>query len=93
MGVPRTPIRIRLKPELASGQRCKVTIENHRESAFPIGELIGELRRIQNPEHGFDASTPVHLVAGDEVDWDHVVNAYNAALAAGYEQILFVGSP
>ena len=28
-------------------------------------------------------------MAGDNVRWDHVVNAYNAALAARYEKVYF----
>ena len=92
-GVPRTPIRIRLVPDAAAPHTCSVTVDGHRPGPFPIRELAAELKRIQDPELGFDAGTPVHLLAGDDVDWDHVVNAYNAALAAGYERILFVASP
>jgi hypothetical protein len=34
----------------------------------------------------------VHLLADDDIPWEHVVNAYNAALAAEYEKIFFAGS-
>ncbi len=51
------------------------------------------MARIRDGETGFDADTPIHLLPGDNVAWDHVVNAYNAGYAAGYDEIYFVGSP
>jgi len=91
--MPFSPIQIHIKPSPGAPQECQVTIDKYHESPFPIAELAAELRRIQQPENGVAASTPVHLLAGDEIDWDHVVSAYNAALAAGYERILFYPSP
>ena len=91
--IPRTPIRIRFVADTASPGECLVSIDRSGESPMPIGKLTVALQTIQNPEHGFDTHTPVHLLAAGDVAWDHVVNAYNAALAARYERVFFGGSP
>jgi len=31
-------------------------------------------------------------MAGDDIRWDHVVNAYNAAMAARYQKVYFAAS-
>jgi biopolymer transport protein ExbD len=87
--IPRTPIRIRFVADTASPDDCRVKVERFSESAIPIRNLAAELKRIQEDEPGFDSSTPVHLLAGDDIRWDHVVNAYNAALSAEYEKVFF----
>ena len=91
--IPRTPIRIRFVADAAWPGECLVSIDRSGEPPMPIGELTPALKAIQSPEHGFDTHTPVHLLAAGDVAWDHVVNAYNAALAARYEKIFFGGSP
>ena len=55
-----------------------------------FGRLSAALKEIRDADVGFSTDTPVHLLAGDDVAWDHVVNAYNGTLAAGYEKIFFV---
>lgn len=90
--VPRTPIRVRLNADPAAPGACRVTIDRFSESPLPMSSLRATLDNIRK-EPGFDGQTPVHLLAGDDVAWDHVVNAYNAALAARYEQIFFAGAP
>lgn len=90
--IPRTPIRIRFVVDQASPETCQVTIDKFHESPIAIESLADELTKLQNEVPGFDADTPVHLLAGEEVRWDHVVNAYNAALAAQYEKVFFAGS-
>ncbi len=86
--IPRTPIRLQFVTTAAAPDKCSVTIERFNEWPMPLADLEGALRRIQQ-QPGFDANTPVHLMAGDNVRWDHVVNAYNAALAARYEKVYF----
>lgn len=90
--IPRTPIRIRFQSDDGSRIRCTVTIDDFTDSPLEIGLLAGRLRQIRQQVPGFDANTPVHLLAGDDIAWDHVVNAYNAALAAEYVKIFFAGS-
>jgi len=95
--IPRTPIRIRFVADDLVPDRCRVRIERFGDgTAIPISELAAALAAVCDPERGlagFDTDTPVHLLAGDHVRWDHVVNAYNAALAARYEKVFFAGSP
>ncbi len=91
--LPRTPVRVRLAADPASPADCRVTIDRFNESPMPFRALGPALRRIRLQEPGFDHLTPVHLIADDDVAWDHVVNAYNAALAAEYERIFFAGAP
>jgi len=90
--IPRTPIRIRFVADFTAPGRFRVTIDRFGESPLAIGSLAGALADIRDHQPGFDTNTPVHLLAGDEVSWDDVVNAYNAALAARYERIFFAGS-
>lgn len=91
--IPRTPIRVRLVPDPAAPAACRATIDRFHETPIALDLLVPALRQIREGGAGFDRNTPVHLLAADDVAWDHVVNAYNAALAAEYEKIYFAGSP
>lgn len=90
--IPRTPIRIRLQPAGANGAGCRATIDHFRETPLEVRSLASALEQIRTNEAGFDSQTPVYLLAGDSVAWDHVVNAYNAAMSAQYERIFFAGA-
>jgi len=90
--VPRTPIRIRLLADPKTPMTCHVSIDRFHEAPMEFATLAGTLRHIRDNTPGFDSDTPVYLLAGDDVIWDHVVNAYNAAMTAQYEKILFAGS-
>ncbi len=89
--IPRTPIRVRFVAQPNQPDRCNVTIERFNEAPLPLAELGPSLRKIQE-QPGFDVDTPVHLMAGNDIRWDHVVNAYNAALAAGYAKVYFAAT-
>lgn len=89
--IPRAPIRVRLHADQSGPEQCRVTIDGFQPSPIPIRRLAGALEAIRNAEHGFDARTPVHLLAGNDIAWDHVVNAYNAAIAAQFERVFFGG--
>jgi len=88
MEIPRTPIRVRFLAPPNQPDQCSVTIERFDETPIPMSELANALKKTQQ-QPGFDADTPVHLMADNDVRWDHVVNAYNAALAAGYGKVYF----
>ncbi len=88
MEIPRTPIRVRFVAQPNQPDQCSVTIERFNETPLPLADLGRSLHKIQE-QPGFDADTPVHLMADNDVRWDHVVNAYNAALAAGYGKVYF----
>ncbi|NLX14616.1 MAG: hypothetical protein GXY44_13320 [Phycisphaerales bacterium] len=90
--IPQTPIRVRFVADSADPDQCLVSVDRFNEEPLAIltlAENLGKIKQIP----GFVARTPVHLMAGEDILWDHVVNAYNAALAAGYEKIYFADSP
>jgi biopolymer transport protein ExbD len=87
--IPHTPIRIRFQAADSIENGCSVTIDNFHEKPLEIAQLAELLTNIKDRTPGYTATTPVHLLADDRIRWDHVVNAYNAALAAGYEQVFF----
>ncbi len=91
--IPRAPIRIRLTADASDPAKCGVTIDRFQESSLNLKDLPSKLRAIRDAGIGFDRQTPVHLLARDDVVWDHVVNAYNAAMAAEFEKVYFAGSP
>jgi biopolymer transport protein ExbD len=91
--LPRTPLRIRMTADPADAANCLVTIDHFKESPFKLAELGPALRAISRSGAGFDRETPVHLLARDDVAWDHVVNAYNAAMTAEFAKIYFAGTP
>jgi len=90
--VPRTPIRIRLLADAASPGKCQAVIDGLEPTPMEMSALPAALTRIRTMEGFNDSRVPVYLLAGDEVAWDHVVNAYNAAMAAQYERIFFAGA-
>ena len=94
MEIPRTPLRVRFLWDAAAPDGCRVTIDRLREDRLAIATLAATLADVRRNQPGFDdADTPVHLLAGDDVPWDHVANAYNAGLAAGYQRIYFIDTP
>ncbi len=93
LAVPRMPLRIRLTPDLSGPAGCRITIDRFYENGVALKELPDALRAIRNGGNGFDGNTPVHLLARDDVSWDYVVNAYNAAMTAEFSKIYFAGSP
>jgi biopolymer transport protein ExbD len=90
--IPRTPLRIHLLPDSGSPTRCRAVVEQLSDTPVEMAALPATLTRIRQTVPGFDdAKVPVYLIAGDDVAWDHVVNAYNAAMVAHYERIFFAG--
>jgi len=84
--LPITPIVVRLEP--SDGAGCRIRIDNFAAAPTSFTELSDVLAQIKgNP--GFGGDTPVVLMAGQDVAWDHVVNAWNAAVRAGYREIRF----
>lgn len=90
--VPRTPLRIRIEMDAVDDRTCRYRIDKLAEAPAPMRELPQRLASIREKEPGFDTDTPVYLYADDSILWDHVVNAYNAAMSAGYDKIYFAGA-
>ncbi len=86
--LPISPIIVRLTPLDGAGSGCRIRIDSFATEPATFGELALTLRQIQeNP--GFDQTTPVVLVADDDLEWDHVVGAWNAAVRASCTNIHF----
>lgn len=89
--VPREPVRLYLSGDPADTKGCLVRIDDKSSAPVARAELVRRLGGLlQQP--GYDSRTPVYLLADDNVSWDHVVNAYNAALSASFQRIFFAGS-
>lgn len=88
VALPISPIVVRLSRTGPGADEYAIRIDHFDNVPGSAVELTETLRRIQG-EPGFDAETPVVIVAQDDVPWDHVVGCWNAAVAAGYKQIAF----
>ena len=91
VALPLSPIVVRL--ETSGGGEDDYTISIDKVATRPANdtELVDVLLRLQQ-QPGFDADTPVVIIAQSEVRWDHVVACWNAALRAGCKRIAF-GEP
>ena len=75
--LPVSPIRIRLTQIADGPSDYEIRIDNLRRSPNTFVELTAVLEGlIEKP--GFDRDTPVILIPGSDVEWDHVVNCFNA---------------
>jgi len=92
--IPLVPIRILLEPaerdarpiiRVSSTLRSDVTALRVLSGFDELYQHLAALR--QQP--GVTEQTPVILAVRKNTNWDQVVDAYNAALRAKYEQIVF----
>jgi len=88
VALPFSPIVIRLKQTGGGDRDFEVSVDRVGQEIGDIEELPALLRQLRD-KPGFDATTPVVIVADDNVRWDHVVSCWNAALRAGCENIAF----
>ena len=91
LALPLSPIVVRVSQTGAGHDDFIIRIEQFQRTPGSFGELTDTLRSIHQLP-AFDQETPVVIVAGDDVRWDHVVGCWNAALRAGCERIAF-GEP
>jgi len=75
------------------GDAVLIELAGQRAALADFAELHHALRRLQhrpdNPHGAFDATSPVILQPDATVPWGHTVNAFNAAVRAGYKDIRF----
>lgn len=86
--LPLTPIVVRLRMSDDAPDTLLLSVHGEEDPPRTFAQLTTVLRRFQT-RPGFDRDTPVVLVAADDVLWDHVVAAWNAALNAGCTRIAF----
>jgi len=93
LAVPVVPIRVLLQ---AREDRTRIFVSCSASGAassqaVPVADyeqLYGQLVQLQGGA-GFDRDTPVVLASQDGVDWQDVMQAYNAAIRAGFKKIVF----
>ncbi len=86
--LPISPIVIRLTQQGLGHDDFVIRIDRFEHAPQDLEALPAFLRQIQQ-QPGFDKQTPVVIVAGNEVRWDHVVGCWNAALRAGCTRVAF----
>jgi len=86
--LPETPVVIRLRPGDARNEGVNVSVDRFPGAPATLAGLPGFLDQVHR-QPGFDAQTPVIIVAENEVLWDYVVGCWNAALRAGCKNIAF----
>ena len=82
---PRRPIKIALTPLGAGGYRLSVADGRHAPRSFSeLGDLLEQWRGGLYPQ-----DHPIVIKPHHGVRWTHVVNAFNAAVRAGYDNVTF----
>jgi len=89
---PERPIRIRLSP-LALPTEYRIELVGFASSPRDFRELAETLSGIQfnkkNPSGSFKPDNQVIIEPTARVRWQHVVNAFNAAIKARYTNVAF----
>lgn len=89
VSLPVTPIVVRLRAVGPTDEDCTIALDAFpHETPAGFHQLADTLRAIQQ-KPGFDVETPIVIAAETVVRWDHVVNAWNAALRAECKNIAF----
>lgn len=88
--LPLSPIVIRLARGGADLAGVVISLDNFAARPADFRALAETLRGIHG-QPGFDADTPVVIVAAPDVPWEQVVGAWNGALNAGCRRVAFGG--
>lgn len=88
VSLPLSPIVVRVRQDGPRVEDYLIHIDHFERVPGNFTELADMLRALQR-EPGFDEHTPVVIVPDGSVAWDHVVNAWNAALRAGARTVVF----
>lgn len=88
IALPLTPLVLRVHAAPQSTAGYSVSVDRFDDAPSDVANLPQFLTGILD-EAGFDAQTPLILVADDVVLWDHVVGTWNTALRAGWKNIAF----
>ena len=91
---PAKPLKIAVSSAGAIGTGYRVHIEGYGERPNSFAELGDTLIQLQNdPSRGlvgyYKPDDPVIIKPGGSVRWQHVVNAFNAAVRARYTNVNF----
>ncbi|MBN1344987.1 MAG: biopolymer transporter ExbD [Phycisphaerae bacterium] len=86
--LPTTPIRVILRQYGSGEHDYTIQIEQRAERPNDFRELAEALEALRESP-AFSADSQVIIVADGNVRWDHLVNAFNAALVARFKNISF----
>lgn len=89
---PEIPLRVQVSSVGETGYR--LDLDGHPTRPVSFGDLINMLSQLQDKpaagRHGLYADDNLVVIApGNQVRWQHVVNAYNASRKAGYSKVTF----
>jgi len=88
IALPISPIVVHLTHATGGPLDYAIRIDNFVNTPTTFNELAVFLKEVQgNP--GFGTDTPVVIQVEPDMQWDHVVSCWNAAVRAEFEQISF----
>lgn len=88
IALPITPIVVHLTHATDGPLDYAIRIDSFVNAPTTFNELAAFLKDIQgNP--GFGKDTPVVIRIQPDIEWDHVVSCWNAAVRAEFDQISF----
>jgi len=88
--LPIKPIIIGLESASAEDP-CAITLQPANQRVPDFAQLFAMLVQLSG-RPGFDVDTPVVIRGEPDTAWQHVVNAWNAAVRAGYTKVAIAGS-
>ncbi len=84
------PLRVSISTAGAQGDGYRLDIDRAATAPRTFGELAQTLEKMHVRRGGYlPADTQIILAPANAVRWQHVVNAFNAALRARYTNIAF----
>lgn len=86
--LPTSPIRVLLRQYGSGDKDYTIRIEQRAQQPSDFGDLSGVLAALRESP-AFNRDSQVIVVADGNVRWDHLVNAFNAALVAEFKNISF----
>ena len=88
---PATPLRVYVHEDADGGYRIRVVgLENQPQTFTELASVLEGLKRNTEQSQGQYASDdPLIIQPVGDVPWGHVVNAFNAAVKARFENVQF----
>ena len=94
LAIPVPPVRVNVTSHGASGTGYRLEVESAVTAPRSFGELATMLRKLQTRSGGFvPPDARIVIAPTGAVQWQHVVNAFNATVRAGYTNIAFAQAP
>jgi biopolymer transport protein ExbD len=85
-----TELPLTIQLESAGDNAYRLSIQGFHESPADFAGLADQLKKLQTANGGpYADTTQVVIKPTADVRWDHVVNAFNAAVKARYKNIAF----